>query len=405
MSSMQIPKVIVVCGAVLLVATVLVGDLSAASPKERIKAKAAQAQQVLQQVNALDQTFGRTVESWHGAQYELAKARDQLARDRRLLRAAKQQERIAIARVQARLIALYESSDEPTTISILLGSSTVSDMIGRLDAAQAISASDHRLAVEATAARSHYAATERRTRATEQRRAVAVSQLDSQRQQIGSMLAQRRQLLSSIQSQVATLKAQEQRRQAALAAQARARLAQQQALLRQQAAARAAAAQRAAQRAAQPAPAAPTAPLPGTTTTPTTTAPPVSTPTATPAATPTNLGAGHPEAATIAMKYLGIPYAWGGASPAGFDCSGLVMYVYAQLGILLPHYAAAQYGFGTPVSRDQLQPGDLVFFDGLSHVGIYIGGGQIVHAPQTGDVVKISSLSDFGAGYVGARRL
>ena len=105
------------------------------------------------------------------------------------------------------------------------------------------------------------------------------------------------------------------------------------------------------------------------------------------------------------MKYLGIPYAWGGASPAGFDCSGLVMYVYAQLGILLPHYAAAQYGFGSPVSRDQLQPGDLVFFDGLSHVGIYIGGGQVVHAPQTGDVVKISSLSDFGAGYVGARRL
>src|SRR5258707_9125330 len=181
MSSMQIPKVIVVCAAVLLVATVLVGDPSAASPQERIKAKAAQAQQVLRQVNALDQKFGRTVESWHGAQYELAKARDQLARDRRLLRAAKQQERIAIARVRARLIALYESSDEPTTISILLGSSTVSDMIGRLDAAQAISASDHRLAVEATAARSHYAATERRTRATEQRRAVAVSQLDSQR--------------------------------------------------------------------------------------------------------------------------------------------------------------------------------------------------------------------------------
>jgi cell wall-associated NlpC family hydrolase len=397
MSSMHVPKAIVVCGAVLLVATVLVGDPFAASPKEQLEAKAAQAQAVLQQVNALDLRFGRTVESWHGAQYELAKTRLRLATDRRLLRAAKQQERTALARVQARLIALYESSDEPTTISILLGSSTVSDMLGRLDAAQAISASDHRLAVEATSARSRYAAAERRTRATEQRRAVAVSQLDSQRQQIGSMLTQRRQLLSSIQSQVASLKAQEQRRQAALAAQARARLAQQQALLRQQAAARAAAAQRA----AQPAPAAPTASAPGTTTTPTTTA----TPAATPAAAPANLATGHPEAATMAMKYLGIPYAWGGASPTGFDCSGLVMYVYAQLGILLPHYAAAQYGFGTPVSRDQLQPGDLVFFDGLSHVGIYIGGGQMVHAPQTGDVVKISSLSDFGAGYVGARRL
>jgi cell wall-associated NlpC family hydrolase len=81
------------------------------------------------------------------------------------------------------------------------------------------------------------------------------------------------------------------------------------------------------------------------------------------------------------------------------------MYVFAQLGISLPHYAAAQYDAGEPVPRDQLQPGDLVFFDGLNHVGIYIGGGQLVHAPQTGDVVKISSLSDWGDRYVGARRI
>ena len=111
---------------------------------------------------------------------------------------------------------------------------------------------------------------------------------------------------------------------------------------------------------------------------------------------------------SIAMSYIGVPYVWGGASPAtGFDCSGLVMYVYAQVGVSLPHNAAAQYGYGTPVPRDQLAPGDLVFFDGLGHVGIYIGGGQFVHAPHTGDVVKISSLSDswYTANYVGARRL
>ena len=72
------------------------------------------------------------------------------------------------------------------------------------------------------------------------------------------------------------------------------------------------------------------------------------------------------------------------------------MYVYAQVGVSLPHHAAAQYNYGTPVSRDQLEPGDLVFFDGLGHVGIYIGGGQFIHAPHTGDVVKISSLNDAG---------
>jgi peptidoglycan DL-endopeptidase CwlO len=215
------------------------------------------------------------------------------------------------------------------------------------------------------------------------------------------MLTRRRTLLSSIQSEVATLKAQELRRQAVLAAQARARLAQQQELLRQQAAARAAAARAAA---AQPASttATPVAPAPAVTTATTTASTPA---TPAPSPPPANLSGGHPEAATIAMKYLGVPYVWGGSTPGGFDCSGLVMYVYGQLGISLPHYAAAQYGFGTAVSRDQLQPGDLVFFDGLNHVGIYIGGGEMVHAPETGDVVKITALADFGAGYVGARRL
>ena len=107
------------------------------------------------------------------------------------------------------------------------------------------------------------------------------------------------------------------------------------------------------------------------------------------------------------MQFLGVPYVWAGASPSGFDCSGLVMYAYSQVGVSLPHSAAAQYGSGVAVSRDQLQAGDLVFFNGLGHVGIYIGGGQFVHAPHTGDVVKISSLSDswYAATWVGARRL
>jgi cell wall-associated NlpC family hydrolase len=383
---------------VVLAATVLAGEPFAASPRERLKAKAAQAQRVLQQVNALDLRFGRTVEAWHGAQYELDKSRRQLAADRAMLRIAKRQQRVAIAHVRERLVALYESSDDPSTISILFGSTNVSDLLGRLDAAQTISNADHELAVETTAARNRYAAIERRTRATEQRRAVAVRQLEAQRRQIGSMLAQRRQLLSSIQSQIATLKAQEARRQALLAAQARARLAREQELLRQQAAARAAAARAAAARRAEP-------PAPAATTTTSTVTPPAPPAGAPIAPLPSSTAGGHAEAATIAMQYLGVPYVWGGSTPGGFDCSGLVMYVYGQLGISLPHFAAAQYGFGTPVSRDALQPGDLVFFDGLNHVGIYIGGGEMVHAPHTGDVVKISPLTDFGDGYVGARRL
>src|SRR5204862_8361576 len=109
----------------------------------------------------------------------------------------------------------------------------------------------------------------------------------------------------------------------------------------------------------------------------------------------------------VAMAQLGKPYVWAAAGPDAFDCSGLVVYSFGAVGKSVPHSTYALFGMGVPVSRDQLQPGDLVFFDGLGHVGIYIGGDQFVHAPHTGSVVKISSLSEswYAATFVGARRI
>jgi cell wall-associated NlpC family hydrolase len=105
-----------------------------------------------------------------------------------------------------------------------------------------------------------------------------------------------------------------------------------------------------------------------------------------------------------ALAYHGIPYVWGGATPAGFDCSGLVLYVFAQHGVTLPHYSGSQFLLGQKVDKSQLLPGDVVFFGSpIHHVGIYIGGGYVEHAPHTGDFVKISTL-DSMAGYAGARR-
>jgi cell wall-associated NlpC family hydrolase len=112
---------------------------------------------------------------------------------------------------------------------------------------------------------------------------------------------------------------------------------------------------------------------------------------------------GHPEVVAVAQVCLGVPYLYGGASPAGFDCSGLAMYCYAQAGIAIPRTATAQQKASTPVSLSDLQPGDLVFFgdaDASYHVGIYVGDGTMIHAPHTGALVGHSSIS---GAWIGGR--
>ncbi|WP_199430184.1 NlpC/P60 family protein [Qaidamihabitans albus] len=108
-------------------------------------------------------------------------------------------------------------------------------------------------------------------------------------------------------------------------------------------------------------------------------------------------------AINAALGKRGSPYSWGATGPSSFDCSGLTQWAYSQAGISIPRTSSAQSTHGTPVSRSQLQPGDLVFFySPVSHVGIYIGNGQMVHAPTSGDVVKVSPLQD---QFSGARRV
>jgi len=112
------------------------------------------------------------------------------------------------------------------------------------------------------------------------------------------------------------------------------------------------------------------------------------------------------KAVDIAGRYLGTPYVWAGSTPSGFDCSGFVVYVYGRLGISLPHSSSMLWGVGRPVARNDLQAGDIVFFNGESHVGIYIGGGRFIHSPHTGDVVRISSFREawYGSTFDAARR-
>lgn len=113
-----------------------------------------------------------------------------------------------------------------------------------------------------------------------------------------------------------------------------------------------------------------------------------------------------------AQKYLGVPYVYGGASPSGFDCSGLVYYLLKNEGYSPYRTAADQYKMGTYVAKEDLQPGDLVFFQntagyGISHVGIYVGDGKFIHAPRTGSVVSYADLNStyYTNHYYGARRV
>jgi len=129
-----------------------------------------------------------------------------------------------------------------------------------------------------------------------------------------------------------------------------------------------------------------------------------------------NAGAGHPEAVQVGLKYVGVPYVWGGTTPAGFDCSGLTQYVYREIGISIPRTSRSQFQAGSHIPADRLDllaPGDLVFFGyggdsgRVHHVGIYVGSGDYLHAPSTGRTVQVNSLDariSSKGDYVGASR-
>lgn len=325
------------------------------------------------EVESLNVNLEQTIEAWNGANIELDKIRAQLASNSKHLVAARKSLVAAQGRIAERLRDLYVNGSGDSTLEVLLGASSLDDIVTRLDAISRVSTQDAEILQAVKRYRTEVETRRVSLREARESQARIVKDQASKKAYIESQIAEQNRMLSSVKDEIARIQAEERRRQAELAAQARARAAA------QQAAAQAAAAQQTAS------------------------------PTYEPAIDPStyNLPAAkYGGVVAIALQYLGIPYVWGGSSPAtGFDCSGFTMYVYAQVGVSLPHHAASQYQLGVAVPRDQLAPGDLVFFSGLGHMGLYIGGGQFVHAPHTGDVVKISSLSERWGNYVGARRI
>jgi cell wall-associated NlpC family hydrolase len=422
---------IVVAAVVCALAAAATGAGAPPSLKQQEQQKEAQARSVQARIAKLQQQVSHASEAYDGARYRLAQIEQSRRENTVALRRARKGFAAAQARAAARIVAIYESG-EPTTADALLGATTVTSILDRLQAVDSATTLDRSIAQQVAAQKRQLVAHAAALATARQQQVATIAELASQRRQILSSLRKVNALASTIQGQIATLRAKEAAEQQRLLAQARARLAAEAAAraaaeararaarerAQQEAAAAAAAkAAKAAQaQAAQTTTATTTAPAVTTAATttaeapappaPTSTAPAPTTTVATPPPAPTGGGGGHPAAAQLALQYLGVPYLWGGATPAGFDCSGLVMYVFAKLGVSLPHYAAAQYQLGVPVARSDLQPGDLVFFNGLDHVGIWLGGNQFVDAPQTGDVVKIETMTSWYAStYVGARRI
>ncbi len=337
-----------------------------------ITSKRAEAQQVMTQLGQLSDQLERARSQYDSATAQLAHIERDLRENRHELRVAKHNLKASQRTIAQRLVALY-TSDQESTLEVIFGAHSLDDMITRLDNAKSVTDSDAEVLREVE----HFRTVVKRSGAilshAHAMQTRVVAQRAAAKREIESKIAEEQQLYSSIKGEIQKLVAAQQARQLEMARVAQARLKAQEAEQQQQ---------------AQSTVVGVSAVTPQQDTV---VAPP-----------PT-----HSNVVGIAMSMLGTPYVWGGAAPGGFDCSGLVMWAYAQVGVSLPHSSYAQFGYGVPVSRDQLQPGDLVFFDSLGHVGIYIGGDQFIHAPHTGDVVKISSLDEdwYAQNYVGARRI
>ena len=376
-------------------AVVCLATVQSAAADPSVAQKRAQAQSVLAQIQEIDGQLGSTIEAWNGANHRLGQIRAELQANQKRLVVASTSLVASQKHLEERLVALYVNGTDASAVEVLLGAESLDDLISRLDAVARVSQQDARVLQQVKAFKAEVQQRKAKLQKAQKAQQREVAELAAKRASIETQLRERQRLYASIKDQIASLEAAERRRQAALEAAARRRVA-------------ALAAQRAQQSQATedvPATAAPLVETPESEAVTAASAPeePAGGESA-PAAPPARYGG----VVGIAMQYLGVPYRWGGESPStGFDCSGFTKYVFGKMGVSLPHYTGAQWQLGSPVAKSDLQPGDLVFFNGLGHMGIYVGGGSFIHAPRTGDVVKISSMSQdwYARTYLGARRL
>ena len=366
-------------GALVMVVAFAAAALAGPADASKISDTRAQVRAIEQQLNAMDIKLEASIQAYDGAQQHLTDVRHQIAQNTIKLRVAKHNLKVSRARLAVFMVNAYKGTDvNDDPAAYVLGAGSFSDLVTRVEDVQRIGASEHALLKQVTTAEREISTRQAQLKSEERDAAKLVAQKKQQKAAIEAGLQQRRDLLSSTKGELGHLLHERQVHQQQAAAAAAAALAQQQQQQQEQQ------------------------------------APPPSNGGGSTGSSggggtynPPPAGTLGQQAAAIAQQYLGVPYVWGGASPSGFDCSGLVVYVYGRLGVSLPHYTVSLWNSGAHVSRDQLAPGDLVFFYSLDHVGIYLGGGLFIHAPHTGTVVQISSLNSswYASAYDGAVRI
>ena len=371
-------------GALVMVVAFAAAALAGPADASKISDTRAQVRAIEQQLNAMDIKLEASIQAYDGAQQHLTDVRHQIAQNTIKLRVAKHNLKVSRARLAVFMVNAYKGTDvNDDPAAYVLGAGSFSDLVTRVEDVQRIGASEHALLKQVTTAEREISTRQAQLKSEERDAAKLVAQKKQQKAAIEAGLQQRRDLLSSTKGELGHLLDERQVHQQQAAAAAAAALAQQQQQQQEQQ------------------------------------APPPSNGGGSTGSSgggssggggtynPPPAGTLGQQAAAIAQQYLGVPYVWGGASPSGFDCSGLVVYVYGRLGVSLPHYTVSLWSSGAHVSRDQLAPGDLVFFYSLDHVGIYLGGGLFIHAPHTGTVVQISSLNSswYSSAYDGAVRI
>jgi cell wall-associated NlpC family hydrolase len=368
-------RLVPVLAAVSLLALAAALGAPASAGADSIASKRAQAQAAENQLNQLYVQEDAAVNAFDAAQSKYAGVKRRIAANRIRLKIARQNLAAARSQLADIVVATYKGGT-PDVAMYVLGAQSFSDLVNRIDVMNRTSRSEASVVRSVTVAERQVASRQRLLRSEAVQAHRLVDRRKAAAAKVKGLIGSQQSLIAGLNAQIRDLV---QQRKARLAREARARA--------RAAAAAAAAAQ---QQAQNPAPSNPA---------------PVTPPTTGPVPPASSVGA---QAVQIAMGELGVPYVWGGASPAGFDCSGLTMWVYAQLGIHLDHFTGSQWNAGPHVARDQLAPGDLVFFEpGIGHVGIYIGNNDFIEAPHTGASVQISSLANswYAAEYDGAVRV